>query len=148
MVTIEIDPVVVAVEVELSVEEAFRHFTEQMNEWWPVSAHSIGEEKVATLVFEQQAGGRVYESWHDGAEADWADVLEWDPPRRFRLAWHPNESGLSTDVEVSFTPTDAGTRVVLTHRGWEILGADAAAARASYSEGWVGVLERYRAATT
>ena len=146
MVTTEIQPVVASVEVGLPVEEAFRHFTEQMHEWWPVSAHSIGEDKVSTVVFEPQAGGRVFESWHDGSEADWADILEWEPPHRFRLAWHPNDSGLSTDVEVSFTTTQAGTRVELVHRGWEILGSDALRARESYTGGWVGVLDRFKQA--
>jgi len=144
VVTTELEPVVLSVEVALPVEEAFRLFTEQMHSWWPVARHSIGEEKVGTVVFEDRVGGRVFERWHEGAEADWADILEWDPPHRFRLAWHPNDSGLSTDVEVSFSAADAGTKVLLTHRGWETLGADARAARESYSGGWVGVLELYR----
>jgi hypothetical protein len=147
VVTTEIQPVVASVEVGIPVEEAFRHFTERMHEWWPVMAHSIGEEKVATLVFEPRAGGRVFEVWSNGDEADWADVLEWDPPHRFRLAWHPNESGLSTDVEVTFVPVEAGTKVDLVHRGWEILGDDAIAAHKSYSGGWLVVLDRFRRAS-
>jgi hypothetical protein len=147
VVTTEIQPVIASVEVGVPVEEAFRHFTERMHEWWPVSAHSIGEEKIATLTFEPRVGGRVFEVWSNGNEADWADVLEWDPPHHFRLAWHPNESGLSTDVAVSFTPTDTGTRVELTHRGWEILGADALAARQSYAGGWIMVLDHFRGAS-
>lgn len=144
--TTEIQPVVESVEVGLVVEEAFRLFTEQMHTWWPVARHSIGEGKVETIVFEGRTGGRVYERWDDGAEADWADILEWDPPHRLRLAWHPNESGLSTDVEVSFAASEAGTRVELTHWGWENLGADAVAARESYSGGWKTVLDIFRAA--
>lgn len=140
----ELDPVVVSVEVALAPDEAFRLFTEQMDSWWPVKQHSIGEERVETLVAETHAGGRIYERWSDGTTKDWADVLECDPPRHLRLAWHPNESGLSTDVTIAFSPTAAGTKVQLTHFGWEKLGADAARAHESYSGGWVGVLGRYR----
>ena len=146
MVTTELEPVVLSVEVGLAPDEAFRLFTDQMHSWWPVTPHSIGEEKVETIVFESEEGGRIYERWADGTTNDWADVLEWDPPHRFRLAWHPNQSGLSTDVEVTFSPTAGGTKVELTHRGWETLGADAARAHESYSSGWVRVLDLYRRA--
>lgn len=143
---IELDPVVVSVEVALAPEDAFRLFTEQMHSWWPVELHSIGEDQVETLVAETHAGGRIYELWRDGTTKDWADVLECDPPHHLRLAWHPNESGRSTDVTIAFSPTAAGTKVQLTHFGWEKLGADAASARESYSGGWIGVLELYRTA--
>jgi hypothetical protein len=47
-------------------------------------------------------------------------------------------------LEVAFQPSEAGTRVVVTHTGWEKLGAEAATLQANYSQGWVFVLDRYR----
>jgi hypothetical protein len=36
-------------------------------------------------------------------------------------------------------PAPEGTRVVLTHSGWEKLSANAQQARDSYNQGWEGV---------
>jgi hypothetical protein len=46
-------------------------------------------------------------------------------------------------VEVAFLPDGDGTRVELTHTGWEALGERAEQARRSYDQGWVPVLERF-----
>ena len=46
---------------------------------------------------------------------------------------------------MEFLADDDGTRVVLTHHGWERLGDRAAEARGSYAEGWLSVLEGYAA---
>jgi hypothetical protein len=43
---------------------------------------------------------------------------------------------------VTFTPAEAGTRVELTHWGWEHLGDRAASVRESYNQGWVTVFEQ------
>ena len=60
------------------------------------------------------------------------------------LSWHPGEPAAdATVVEVEFTDDDDGTRVVLTHHGWERLGERAGTARASYAGGWLSVLEGY-----
>jgi hypothetical protein len=39
-------------------------------------------------------------------------------------------------VEIRFFPAPEGTRVVLTHSGWEKLGAKAQKARDGYNQGW------------
>jgi hypothetical protein len=43
-------------------------------------------------------------------------------------------------VELRFTPLARGTRLDLTHSGWEALGGDAGKARKSYHYGWLVVL--------
>ena len=49
-----------------------------------------------------------------------------------------------TEVEVTFTAIDGdSTTVQLTHLHWQRLGDVAAATRANYSQGWVGVLSGY-----
>jgi hypothetical protein len=65
------------------------------------------------------------------------------------LAWKVNpEAPAETEVEVRFTAeAERRTRVDVEHRNWELLGAERGAeARASYDEGWLPVLELYRAA--
>jgi uncharacterized protein YndB with AHSA1/START domain len=148
-----IDPIHTSVTVGCPPEDAFRVFTREMGAWWPVQEHSMavdeheGRVKVESVVVEEREGGRIYEVVSDGAEGTWATILAWDPPHRLILAWKPNLSdNPPTEVEVTFTPLDAGTRVDLEHRGWERLGALADEARSGYGEGWTHVLALFAAA--
>ncbi len=143
----EIPPVESIVTVGWDLQLAFQRFTEEIAEWWPLETHSMGQEKAATVVFETREGGRVYERSTDGAETPWGTVLAWDPPHRFVMSWHPGrEPSTAQELEVAFQPSEGGTRVVVTHTGWEKLGAEGATMRANYSQGWVVVLDRYRGA--
>jgi uncharacterized protein YndB with AHSA1/START domain len=135
-----------SVTVDCSVEQAFETFTDRIHEWWPLSRHSIEQYEsgspAATVVFQGGAGGQVYERTTKGEELKWADVIAYDPPHRFVLAWRPSreQDGPRTEIEVTFTDQGGKTLVELEHRGWEALGAEAAEARQSYSEGWESVL--------
>ncbi|MEO0653301.1 MAG: ATPase, partial [Pseudomonadota bacterium] len=46
----------------------------------------------------------------------------------------------ATQVDVRFTQTEAGTRVELTHSGFEALGDAAVAQHTGYTSGWDPVL--------
>jgi uncharacterized protein YndB with AHSA1/START domain len=143
------EPVVVAaVEVRSGVEEAFRVFTAEIGAWWPVAAYSVEPGRVEAVVLEGRAGGRVYERWHGGGEADWGQVLAWEPPGRVLLAWSPApERPPPTAVEVRFSERDAEqTWVELEHRGWERLADSAAQVRAAYADGWPRVLDAFAGA--
>jgi uncharacterized protein YndB with AHSA1/START domain len=129
--------------VDASLETAFETFTKRMGDWWPRGAYTVFDDRVA-VVFEEEAGGRVYERSPKGEEADWADVLAWEPPRRFVLRWRVNPEGGPTEVEVRFTPENGATRVDLEHRGWDQVGD--ADGRAMYASGWDTVLGGYSAA--
>jgi uncharacterized protein YndB with AHSA1/START domain len=129
--------------VDASPETAFETFTRQMGEWWPGGAHSVFEDRVAVVV-EEEAGGRIYERSADGEEADWADVLVWEPPHRLVLRWRVNPKRGPTEIEVRFVPDDGRTRVELEHRGWDRAGD--AEGRAMYDSGWDTVLGGYTAA--
>ena len=145
---VSVDPVVKQVTVERPVDEAFRLFTAGIADWWPLESHSIASDEptqAETVVFEEREGGKVYERLADGSVAYWADVLEWEPPRRFVLSWQPNpEAPAATEIEVTFTPVGPKqTLVELEHRGWERLGDRSELARTEYDSGWDGVLGRY-----
>jgi uncharacterized protein YndB with AHSA1/START domain len=141
----EIPPVESVVTVAWDPERAFRRFTEKIAEWWPLETHSMGQEKADTVVFETREGGRVYERSTDGTETTWGTVLAWDPPHRFVMSWHPGrEPSTAQELEVAFQPSEGGTRVAVTHTGWEKLGPEGATMQTNYSEGWVFVLDRYR----
>ena len=122
-----------SVTVDASIETAFETFTRQIGRWWPTGSHRIFEE--SSVVFDERVGGRVYERSASGEEGDWADVLVWEPPRRFVLRWRVNPNRGATELEVTFTPEGGRTRVDLEHRGW-----DDPEGRTNYDSGWDYVL--------
>jgi uncharacterized protein YndB with AHSA1/START domain len=140
----EIPPVVKSIQIQRSLEDTFRIFTEKAGEWWPLASHSVGGEQAETCILESRVGGRFYEVLKDGTEAIWGTVLVWDPPHRLVLTWHPGrEASTAQQLEVSFSADGPGTRVDLVHRGWEHLGDLALGTRQNYESGWNEVLERY-----
>ena len=119
-----------SVTVDCPVEEAFATFTERIHEWWPLATHSIDHYETGsaaeTVVFQGGAGGQVYERTKKGEELKWADVITYDPPHRFVLAWNPSREHArpKTEIEVTFTDEAGKTRVDLEHRGWEIFAEE------------------------
>lgn len=136
-----------SVTVTAPLDEAFEVFTKRLAKWWPLETHSIGKERIETVVVDGHAGGQIYERLEDGTEARWATVTAWEPPRRLVLAWQVNpDRPVPTEVEVRFSEEGAGTRVDLEHRGWEQY-EDAQEASSYYETGWDLVLDRYVQAT-
>ena len=144
-------PVKKTLVVAASPQKAFDVFTAGFDRWWP-RTHSIGESPLKTAVLEGRKGGRWYGLLENGREAEWGDVLAWDPPRRLLLAWRIGadwnyDPALLTEVEVLFTPEGEGTRVNFEHRLLENMGAEGEGARASFDSdgGWGGLLQMFAA---
>jgi uncharacterized protein YndB with AHSA1/START domain len=147
-----IEPVRQSVVVRRPLAETFVLFTDEIDSWWPLHTHSIaadtfeGRVTVESITFEKHVGGRVLERMSDGTEAPWGRILAWDPPNLFVMSWKPNmiEDAPSTEVELRFTSvSDGSTRIDLEHRGWELLGPDAAK-RQGYEEGWRALFELFQ----
>lgn len=139
-----IAPIAMEITVARDVRDAFRIFTEEIGTWWPSETHSIGEGRVVDVTIEGRVGGRCFETWDDGSEHVWGEVLRWDAPRGFTCTWHPSdERPTATELEVTFSPADGGTLVALEHRGWERHGPEAPELVKSYRSGWPVVLELY-----
>ncbi len=71
------------------------------------------------------------------------EILEMDPPRLLVYTWIANwhlDKEKKTIVRYELTPTTSGTHVKVTHSGL----AQEPAARADYSSGWVGVVEKLK----
>lgn len=141
-----IAPVEKSLYVPLAPTEAFALFTDQMAEWWPLGTHSIsanGDGSTAkTVIFEPRLGGRVLETCSDGEIRPWATVTKWTPGERFVLSWYVGRpEDLATTVDVRFQPEGDGTRLLLTHSGFDILGDKGQQNRDGYNGGWDGVLE-------
>jgi uncharacterized protein YndB with AHSA1/START domain len=143
-----LEPIVKSLSVSLPVEAAFRLFTQDIDRWWPLKSHSVGGEDAATCIVEGWAGGRFYEVQKDGSQSEWGRLLAWEPPHRLVSTFYPGRTPeYATEVEVTFQPEGGGTRVTLTHRGWErcaeLTGESAFTRRNGYASGWDVVLGEY-----
>jgi uncharacterized protein YndB with AHSA1/START domain len=143
-----------SVTVKASVERAFQVFTEGIDTWWPRS-HHIGKSPMKRTVIEGRAGGRCYSEQEDGSECPWGQVLVWEPPNRFIMAWQIThewgfepELAKSSEVEVRFTTeSDGTTRVDLEHRHFDRQGPGGSTMRTAVDGegGWTGLLQMFRA---
>ncbi len=123
-------PVLASVHVRRSPVDAFRIFTDRIADWWPLPTHGCFGAAAAGLRFND---GRLVERSTDGQLAVWGEVLAWEPPRRFTVTWHPGRpGGPHSVVSVEFVADEDGTRVELTHSGWEAYGERADEVRAAY----------------
>lgn len=139
------DPIRKSVTVPLDAPSAFDLFTRDLDRWWPKDTHSLagrdGNDKKTKVVLEPRIGGKVIETLPDGRTAAWATVIDWAPGARLALSWYVGrDEDEATDLVVRFTQTEAGTRVDLTHGGFDALGADAEVMCATYASGWDHVL--------
>jgi len=131
------EPVRKSITVSCSPERAFSIFTDGFSRWWPLPTHSLSQARAISCGIDPSVGGQVYEVRDDGERIAWGWVLEWEPPRRFVMAWHPGSTPeQAQEVELRFTPVPDGTKVDLEHRKWEKLGEGASAAREGYNAGW------------
>ena len=147
-------PVVKSITVQASLEHAFRVFTEGFDTWWP-RTHHIGKAPMKKAIIEGRVGGRCYSEQTDGTECDWGEILQWEPPKRFLMAWkitsqwqYEPDLAKSSEVEVRFTPqADGSTRVDLEHRNFARMGAGWESMREMVNSegGWGGTLQLFAA---
>lgn len=132
-----IDPIVLSVDVPATPERAFDAFASRFADWWPVATHSLSRDAATACRMVLAPGGAVEERAPDGAWHRWGTVETVEAGRRLRFSWHPGREPESAQwVEVGFEPAGDGSRVTLTHGGWEALGEIAPILRREYAAGW------------
>ena len=137
-------PVRAEIRVSWSPADSFQRFTSDIGRWWPTTSHSVGGKASTGVTLQPGVGGEIVESIRGGREAHWGTITDWDPPARLAFTWHPGRAASTgTRVEVRFVPDGTGTRVQLTHSGWEALGTLATTARRGYPIGWAFILRLY-----
>ncbi len=131
------EPIVLAIDIDASPSACFEYFVAGFDQWWPTLTHSLSRAAATRCVFEPHEGGRIFETAPDGAEHAWGSVIAFEPGQRVRFSWHPGrDAGSAQWVEVSFISVGRGSRVILTHGGWEALGEIASVLRREYVPGW------------
>lgn len=136
-------PVLRTAVVARPLDEAFAVFTDEIGAWWPLPTHSVFQAEAGGVHF---VDGQLVERATDGRETVWAEVLDWDPPHRLVMSWHPgSDLGAAGQVEIRFSEDEAGTRVDLRHDGWDAFGEQAMAKRRSYTgpSAWGHVLDHF-----
>lgn len=118
------DAVTVAIEVDVEPTVAFDVFTRELDAWW---GHGPRFRFVApyggTLTLEPGVGGRLLHVAAPDVSFVVGHVELWEPPRRLTLTWRltnftPEQQ---TRVDVRFDAAGGGTRVSVTHSGWDAI---------------------------
>ena len=150
-------PIRQATLVRRDAAHTFSSFVATIGRWWPLRPMSADPDRVVDVVFEQHVGGTLHERWDDATTVVWGEVLAWDPPRGFVLAWRMTPA--ITEVELRFKPLGpALTRVEVEHRGWAAL-SEAELAKdcalpgggylgGTYHQGWTMILDNFREFTS
>ena len=120
----------VSVSVGVVPEQAFRIFTEEIDQWWLRGPkYRASGRHSGTLVLESGCGGRLFERIASGdrsRQVDLGTVRVWEPPSRLVIDWRGVNfaPGEVTEVEVTFARSASGSLVTVTHRGWAKLRPD------------------------
>jgi uncharacterized protein YndB with AHSA1/START domain len=139
--------------VPVPVERAFTVFTEGLPGWWPPE-YTWAADDLAAIELEPRTGGRWLERDADGREAEWGEVLAWEPPHRAVLSWgigperEPEpDAARRSEIEARFSAQDErSTLVEVEHRHLARHGGEATAYADGMQGGWEHLLERFAAA--
>ena len=139
--------VTVTVDVAVDPDTAFAVFTDEIDAWYQRGPYSfMFPEKTVAIRFEPGPGGRLLEV-HDAASGEgfeFGRVVVWEPGSRlvFTDLVSSTPPDPVTEVEVTFEPIDAGTRVTLEHRGLDHLPPAVAAQKREH--GWAYLVAWFR----
>lgn len=113
--------------VAVSPHDAFEVFTLEIDRWWKRGPrYRIAGKEPGVMHLEPRLGGRIFEEYAAGKLHEIGTITAWEPPARFAFDWRAVNfaPGEVTHVEVTFTASNHGTRVTLTHRGWAAIRGD------------------------
>jgi uncharacterized glyoxalase superfamily protein PhnB len=101
------------VRVPVDTQTAFTAFTAEIARWWvPGPINFWDAARCTGRLIEPGRGGRVLELYGDDAPLEIGVVTIWEPGARFAYDSSVDE----TEVEVTFTALDGGTRVAVVQR--------------------------------
>lgn len=139
LANVEAGTVKAEIEIAVAPERVFRSLTDptELAAWWG----SDDMYRTHDWKVDLRPGGKwsARARGADGSEMTIdGEYLEVDPPRRLVYTWRPSWDDYAvTTVRYDLTATTTGTRLTVTHTGFE----DRAMAAAGTGEGWKRVLE-------
>lgn len=123
------DQVRVSVLLKVPPAEAFRVFTEEIDQWWRRGLkYRVQGPGRGILHLEPRVGGRLFEQF-DGDPArvvQTGTVRVWQPPTRLVFEWRGVNfaPGETTEVDLQFEARPGGTQLTLVHGGFAALRDD------------------------
>lgn len=104
-------------EVPVALATAFEQFVYNTGQWWP-NDHTHPGMQIEGPHFGRFTGDAVCVRVN-GREVSWGEMLVVDEPNAisWRNWWRQSQTRAS-EVQVTFMEVEYGTRVVLTHTGW------------------------------
>ena len=137
-------PIVAQVDVEVAPPAAFDLFTGDIGLWWRRdSPYWNDRDRALSVRIEPWPGGRFIEVYDldTGEGFEVGRVLEWQPGQRFSFTWtQVGWHDAHTRVTITFAPVEHGTRVTLTHDGFDALPDTIDGRRDGYAGGWPVIL--------
>jgi hypothetical protein len=134
-------PIEHELEVAVSRARAWDAYVHGLGEWWHPGWTATGS-GLDRIDVEPRDGSRIVEHGRDGREVVWGEVTASVPGERFSHTFRLDDDGDATTVVVTFADLpQGGTRVRVTHSGWNASNQWAKARHAD----WPKQLERYRA---
>src|SRR5690606_21028248 len=122
---------------------------DSFGDWWPAARGNrpaANGNSPRKLRVTPGKGGHIEETKADGEVARWGTILRWQPGAALGIAWYlgmPEDE--ASEVWITFTPVDTGTRVDLTHTGIEQgMEQGSALQMSDCSKGWSGRLDLFR----
>jgi uncharacterized protein YndB with AHSA1/START domain len=119
--------VIVSLRVAATPEEVFDVFTQEIGVWWkPNGLFQLTPRGDGVLSFEPGESGRLVTTLPNGNVFEIGRITAWQPGERLAFTWRQATfaADQQTTVEVRFEPVDGGTRVTVTHRGWDAIPAE------------------------
>jgi hypothetical protein len=120
----------VSIYVGVDPNTAFEIFTGEIDAWYRRGPHNFFDPVRAIAIrLEPGVGGRLLEVYDNesGEGREMARVTAWEPGARLLL-----RDSRNTDIEVTFEPSGAETKVILEHRGLEGLSPTEAESHARF----------------
>lgn len=139
--------------VEISVNQAFKKFLNELNDWWP-KEYTWSQDVLNKIKIDGKPGGLCSEIGPHGFRCDWGRVTELVENQKIVLKWQigpmrepvPN-SEKASDLEIVFVKNGiSSTTIKFEHRSLERHGdgAEKYLQMMDGSQGWDYILECYK----
>lgn len=119
--------VLVSLRIEAPPDAVFDAFVNDIALWWKPSAlFQLTPRGDGELKFEPGEGGCLVAALANGKAFEVGRITDWAPPHLIAFTWRqatfaPEQN---TRVEVRFEAAGSGTRVSVTHHGWDSIPAE------------------------